>query len=520
MKPLYLLWILFAVSVAACQSIQPEGSMAQPGAATALTRQSAAVAVENGALSTALQSQLYNQRVSMSPGISSSTIANLNLTWFAPTDGMISHRALLGDGRIYVADWDGKVYAMDAQSGHELWKKQIEQNVQSKWPWYGFAGTGDLGGGKLYEASVEGTAYAIDPKNGNVLWKTSIADNPYAGNVGQLLYYDGMVYIGLSSVEEVLSEMEGITPTFQGSVVALNAQDGSVAWKRPLVEAPHTGVAVWSSFALDPQMNALFFTTGNNYTGKATSLSDSMVAVNAKTGEILWSYQVTPNDVWTLSARVGPDYDFGGGPQLFDATIDGQTRHLVGAGQKSGFYSVFDRESGEHVWSTYVGYGGVGGGIRGEASVADGTLYLWSNNAYEDGQPPENYPLTVKALDTATGTPNWFQDKIQPANSSSAGFLANDVYFVDSLNGIVQAYRAGDGAILWHAKLPGAIGAPLWVSGDTLYVAAGLPAIFGGMDGGNGLYAFSLGGTPLTGTVVVTGTGPVTGTEGMTDGAK
>ena len=507
MKRLYLFWMIVAIGVSACVPIQPEATAAQPDAATQMTTDSAAMAQ---------QSLLYNERVNRSPGISSSDVDQLNVTWFAPTDGMISHRALLGDGRIYVADWDGMVYAIDPQSGRELWKQQVEQNVQTGWPWYGFAGTGDFGEGKLYEASVEGSAYAIDPETGDVLWETSISDDQYAGNVGQMRYYDGMVYIGLSSVEEVLAQTEGITPTFQGGVVALNAQDGSVAWKRPLVEAPHTGVAVWSSFALDPQMNALFFTTGNNYTGNATSLSDSIVAVNAKTGEILWNYQVTPDDVWTLSAPVGPDYDFGGGPQLFDATIDGQTRHLVGAGQKSGFYSVFDRETGEHVWSTYVGYGGVGGGIRGEASVADGKIYLWSNNAYADGQPPEEYPLTVRALDAATGASEWFQDKIQPANSSSAGFLANDVYFVDSLNGVVQAYRAGDGKILWHAKLPGAIGAPLWVSGDTLYVAAGLPEAFGQMKSTNGLYAFSPSGSPVTDTTVVTGIGPLTSTEVMT----
>jgi hypothetical protein len=77
MKPSYLFWILIAGIVAACQPIQPEGSMAQPGAATALSGVSA---------ETALQSQLYNERASMSPGISSSSMDRLNLIWIAPTD--------------------------------------------------------------------------------------------------------------------------------------------------------------------------------------------------------------------------------------------------------------------------------------------------------------------------------------------------------------------------------------------------------------------------------------------------
>ena len=54
------------------------------------------------------------------------------------------------------------------------------------------------------------------------------------------------------------------------------------------------GVAVWSSFALDPTTNMLFFDTGNNYTGQATPLSDSMIAANAATGSLIWSQQAPP----------------------------------------------------------------------------------------------------------------------------------------------------------------------------------------------------------------------------------
>ena len=82
--------------------------------------------------------------------------------------------------------------------------------------------------------------------------------------------------------------------------------------------------------------NILYFGTGNNYTPPSSPLSDSLVAVDAKTGELKWAQQATAHDIWTPTNPLGPDYDFGAAPQLFEAMIDGEQRPLVGIGQKSG----------------------------------------------------------------------------------------------------------------------------------------------------------------------------------------
>ena len=173
-------------------------------------------------------------------------------------------------------------------------------------------------------------------------------------------------------MEEPLTVMkENFEPDFQGQVVALNANTGEIVWERNLVDAPNIGVPMWTSFALDPDLNMLFFPTGNNYTLDATPLSDAMVAVDARTGDILWYNQVTQHDVWTPADPEGPDYDFAGGAQLFVAKVNGRDRKLVGAAQKSGFYHVFDAITGKKIWSTSFGYGGVQGGMHGEASLWD-----------------------------------------------------------------------------------------------------------------------------------------------------
>ncbi len=436
-----------------------------------------------------------NRHVNPNAAITSENVGQLQQTWMVKTEEEVSHAPLVEGGRVYFADWGGKVYAADAATGKVVWEQQAQKTVMEKWPWYGFAGTGALGEGMLFEASVEGFAYGLKQETGKVAWKTRITDDKQAGSISKLLYYDGLVYIGLQSVEEPLSKMmKNFKPNFRGKVLALDAATGKVVWERQLVTKPHNGVPMWSSFALDPKMNALFFTTGNNYTGEPTELSDAVVAVNAKTGKMLWATQVTEEDVWTKAEAIGPDFDFGAGPQLFEAKVDGKMRPLVGAGQKSGFYWAFDRKTGEIVWQTFVGYGATGGGIHAEASIGDGKVYVWSNNSYAYGKPPKEFPITIKALDAATGKNLWFHDKAQPAAIPAASMLANDVYFVGSLDGTIGAYSASDGEQLWSTQYGGTIATPLNVVGNTLFFGTGVPKMFGGQPGGNGMVAYSVGG--------------------------
>jgi len=435
---------------------------------------------------------LPNRRADPESSINAQTVKQLQLAWKVEADSHVSHAPLLDRGFVFFTDWDGNVYKADARSGKVAWKVKIEE-PKKEWVWHGLAGTGAIGEGLLFEASVEGHAFALDLDSGAVRWKVRITDNPHAGNVGELLYHDGLVYIGLSSVEETLhGKIPDFVPSFCGEVVALEAATGKVAWRRALVEPPQNGVGVWSGFALDPQMQALFFATSNNYTGKGSAMSDSIVAVHAKTGEILWCRQVLQNDLWTRAEPVGPDYGFGAGPQLFEAEIDGKTRKLVGAGQKSGVYWVVDRRTGEMVWNHVVGYGGGGGGIDAEASVGD-ALYVWSNNNFDYDLPPENYPLTVKKLDRATGQCLWTQRKAQPASVPSAGYLTGDLYFVGSLDGKVRAYRTSDGQCVWTSPAEGdGVATSLLVHGDMLWFGTGVPGWYGGRHGGNLMLAYRL----------------------------
>lgn len=146
---------------------------------------------------------------------------------------------------------------------------------------------------------------------------------------------------------------------------------------------------------------------------------------------------------------------------------------MVGAAQKSGTYYALDAQTGEVVWESVIGYGGVNGGMHGEASIGEGAVFAWSNNNYNKAAP-DKAKITVKALDVATGKLKWVKNEAQPA-AIVPGYLANDVYFVGSLDGTLRAYSADDGKQLWSIKNPTPIISNLWVKDNTLYLGGGVP---------------------------------------------
>lgn len=101
--------------------------------------------------------------------------------------------------------------------------------------------------------------------------------------------------------------------------------------------------------------------------------------------------------------------------------------------------------------------------------------------------------MDIAALHPATGKPFWVKPKVQPAVEISAGYVANDVWFVGSLDGQVRAYNTQTGDRLWTSQKHGSVASSLWVHGDMLLWGAGVPKRFGGNAGQPGLFAYTLG---------------------------
>jgi len=98
-----------------------------------------------------------------------------------------------------------------------------------------------------------------------------------------------------------------------------------------------SGAGVWSSPMIDEQLGVLYVATGDNYSEPATNTSDAVIAIDLKSGKLLWSKQLTSDDVFNNSCLTpqrtncqhppGPDYDFGQSPIL--ASLSGAKRALL-----------------------------------------------------------------------------------------------------------------------------------------------------------------------------------------------
>ena len=199
-----------------------------------------------------------------------------------------------------------------------------------------------LDGGGRHVAFVGDRAanvYALDAATGALIWKSHVDDHPFARVTASPTFHDGRLYVGVASGEETAGAVaEYECCTFRGSLVVLDAASGSRVWKTYTIEEPQrraknrigtqqwgpSGAPIWSSPAIDVQKNAVYVTTGNNYSGPATDRSDAFVAFDLTSGKILWSRQMTASDDWNTACRLtdqtnctnkdAPDFDFASPP--------------------------------------------------------------------------------------------------------------------------------------------------------------------------------------------------------------
>jgi polyvinyl alcohol dehydrogenase (cytochrome) len=341
--------------------------------------------------------------------------------------------------------------------------------------------------------------------------------------------YNGVVYVGVASLEEATAANPAYQCcTFRGSLAAVNAATGSIIWQTYTVPdnggmpGGYSGAGVWGSTpVVDAARNSVYITTGNNYTipqshqacidrgGKdcnpANNRFDSVIALDISSGAVKWSAGAQDFDAFTTAClvqghpncpgRSGPDFDFGSGPNLFSVNDGGQTRQLLGAGQKSGIYWALDPGTGKVVWATQVGPGGLEGGIQWGSAVDGQRVYIAIANAGKKPWTLKNGQTVVggfwSALDAATGRIVWQTADPTGSIDTGAGTVANGVVYFASADaaGTFRALGAADGRILWNfaSGTPNSYAGPA-VANGVVYWGAGsvLPA------GVNRLYAFTV----------------------------
>ena len=232
---------------------------------------------------------------------------------------------------MFITSLSGAVYSLDANTGcTRIGGSRAATGVRS-----GMA-VGDANSKPAVFFSDQGsTLYALNAQTGELLWKIRPAVHFTAMPTATPVFYKGVVYQAYSSFEEAIAaDPSYACCSARGSVVALDPATGKTIWQTFTVPEPKptrknaagtqqngpSGAGVWSTPTIDEQLGVLYVATGDNYSDPATETSDAILAIDLKTGKVLWSKQLTEKDAYTNGCNTpqltncpeahGPDFDF------------------------------------------------------------------------------------------------------------------------------------------------------------------------------------------------------------------
>ena len=475
-------------------------------------------------------------------GLTAADVPRLKIKWsfgYAGASASGSQVSIVGN-RLFVGSRNGVMYSLDRQTGCLVWAFEADAGTRSTPVVVRAAAAAGAAGepSTVYFGDSHAQVYALDAATGALKWKVKVEDHPDAMITGGVVFHDGRLYVPMSSLEEGTAAMPSYECcTFRGSVIALDAATGKQIWKTYTIpRAPEpvgknsvgtrlhapSGAGVWSAPALDPDRNRLYITTGDSYSNPAAPESDAIMALAMDTGRVLWIRQTLAGDAWNTGcfgsspsdkincpSNAGPDHDFGSSPAL--VTLANGQRVLL-AGQKSGAMFGINPDTGDVLWKTQAGEGGVLGGIEWGFSTDGSTVYAALSSAMEK-KPGQAGGLV--ALNVADGSRRWAAppptdtcagrqgcNTAQPAAVSSIP----GVIFSGSLDGHFRAYDSSNGKVLLDVNtineydtvndVPargGSINGPgATIAGGMVFVNSGYSTI--GFMQGNVLLAFSVDG--------------------------
>lgn len=258
------------------------------------------------------------------------------------------------DGVLYVTGSNNYAWAIDARSGRAFWQYQRELPDDLT---YGASAPVNRGfgmlGDRLFMVTLDAHLLSLDRTTGEVLWDVVLADYRvgYAATHAPLVI-DGKVIVGISGGEYAT----------RGFIDAYDPESGERLWRFYTIPGPgepgsetwpddpevlaRGGGGTWMNGSYDPDLNLIYWGVGNpnpDYYGDSRPgdnlYSNSIVALDADTGELSWHFQFTPHDV--------NDWDSNHMPVLVDMEWEGEDRRLVMVANRNGFFYVMDRATGE-----------------------------------------------------------------------------------------------------------------------------------------------------------------------------
>jgi alcohol dehydrogenase (cytochrome c) len=427
---------------------------------------------------------------------------------------------------------DQSIVAIDAATCRERWTYnwQVKDHVLS--PTNRGAALKD---GRVVRGTADGYLIAVDRESGTLLWSRKIAD---AGSSQYLsmppLIVDDLVIYGPAGADWGAKnwigafKLENGEQVWRFNLIPADNEPGADSWTNPEARE-HGGGSVWTPLSYDAENGVVFVPVGNpapdfyrEVRPGSNLYTDAVVALDVKTGKLLWYRQFVANDMhdWDLS-QVSP---------IFRAPVDGKSRNLMAVSGKDGLLRMLDRDSRELLYEiaittrenadaepTVTGAHvcpGLLGGMEWNGPAYDAktnTLFVatvdWCGTFKKTDRPPE-FALNahyyggsvdpdprdkargwLQAIDAASGKVRWRNHWPTPLVAGVTATSGN-VLFTGDLNNDFLVIDARDGKTLYRFNTGGSVGGGVisYQLGNKQYVAT-TSGVVSGFFGGSGTSA-------------------------------
>ena len=356
---------------------------------------------------------LAGQRYTRLTQITPANVRRLELRWVfqtrTPAEPAEKFEAtpLVVDGVMYTVMAPNHVVALDAATGRMFWMYSPRLSPLAR-VCCGRVNRGlAILGETVFMGTIDGHLIAIDAKSGRPVWDVALSkpELGYSFTMAPLIVKD-----------KVIMGPAGGEYGIRGFIAAFDAKTGREIWRFNTVPGPgeaghetwpadtnaweHGGGSIWTTGAYDPELNLMYFGTGNpgpdwNADPRPGNnlYTDSVVALDPDTGQLKWHYQFTPHDEF--------DYDSTQVPVLTEIAWQGRQRKVMLWANRNGFWYVLDRVTGEFLqgkpfvrvnWAEGIDAKGVPKRVLN--ATPEGTLVYPNNQGATNWYSPSYSPRT------------------------------------------------------------------------------------------------------------------------------
>ena len=335
--------------------------------------------------------------------INTSNVKSLTPAWIFQTHSQgIKSTPLLVDGILYFTVPDN-VWAVDARTGRQVWHYRRTSVGGDK---IGHRGLG-MYGDWLYFITPEAHLISLNAKDGTVRWEVELADYKlgYFATVAPLVIGNHVIAGVSGDVTDIPGFLESLDPEtgkmqWRWYTQPKKGEPGSETWPADTDAIEHGGGMTWITGTYDPELNLLYWGTGNPNPVLAGDgrpgdnlFTCTIAALNPDTGKLVWYFQPSPHDVH--------DWDAVQTPVLFDAEFQGAKRKLLAQASRNGYFFVLDRTTGKNLLTApFI-----------ESNWASGVDQIGRPIARTEKYPTPDGALVEPASDGAT---NWMAPSFDP----------------------------------------------------------------------------------------------------------